>query len=64
MTEHISYQELILFINDIKQKNSNFYTNYYYNEEYYLNMEDINVIKYKNTVILLNNKYSFIYIFF
>lgn len=64
MTEHISYQELILFINDIKQKNSNFYTNYYYNEEYYLNMEDINVIKYKNTVILLHNKYSFIYIFF
>lgn len=64
MTAHISYKELILLINEIKQKNSNFYTNYYYNEEYYLNMEDVNVIKYNSTIILLHNKHSFRYIYF
>ena len=64
MTAHISYKELILLINEIKQKNSNFYTNYYYNEEYYLNMEDVNVIKYNSTIILLHNKCSFRYIYF
>ncbi len=64
MTAHISYKELILLINEIKQKNSIFYTNYYYNEEYFNNMKEINLIKFNNTMILLYDKQAFKYIYF